>query len=138
MNTAAMKFNHLGVAVASIEQALPLYRDVFGYQVLSGPFQDPVQKVSVCFLGSGSQDGMVVEVVEPLGEESPVHRTLQKGAGAAYHVCYEVDDIEQALHDVRAEGCIIVAKPVSAVAFDGRRIAWFYTPHRELIELVER
>jgi methylmalonyl-CoA/ethylmalonyl-CoA epimerase len=129
--------NHLGVAVRSIEQALPMYRDMFGYQVLSGPVQDPIQKVSVCFLGTGKPGDLTVEVVEPLGDDSPVNRMLEKGV-AAYHVCYEVDDIDQSLRDARSKGCVIVSKPVPAVVFDGRRIAWFYTPQRELIELVER
>lgn len=132
-----MKFSHLGVAVSSIEEALSVYQEVFGYKVLSGPFDDPIQRASVCFVGTGIPNDMIIEVVASLDENSPVSKMLTKGV-SAYHLCYEVDDIDQALANVRAKGCIIISKPVPAVAFEGRRIAWFYTPTRQLVEVVER
>jgi hypothetical protein len=49
-----------------------------------------------------------------------------------------VNDIEAALQNVRSQGCIVVSRPVPATAFEGKRIAWFYTPTRQLVELVER
>ncbi|MGH7963890.1 MAG: VOC family protein, partial [Candidatus Binatia bacterium] len=70
-------------------------------------------------------------------DRSPVSTALAKGIGA-YHSCYEVEDLDAALAHVRAKGCLIISQPVPAVAFDGRRIAWFYTPVRQLIEIVER
>ena len=132
-----MKFSHLGVAVLNIEQALSVYQEIFGYKVLSGPFDDPIQRASVCFVGTGIPNDMIIEVVASLDENSPVSKMLVKGVGA-YDTCYEVDDIEQALADIRKKGCVIINKPVPAVAFKGRRIAWFYTPTRQLVEVVER
>jgi methylmalonyl-CoA/ethylmalonyl-CoA epimerase len=120
-----------------MEEALSVYQEVFGYKVLSGPFDDPIQRASVCFVGTGIPSDMIIEVVASLGDDSPVSKILAKGVGV-YHVCYEVDDIDQALANVRAKGCIIINKPVPAVAFEGRRIAWFYTPTRQLVEVVER
>jgi methylmalonyl-CoA/ethylmalonyl-CoA epimerase len=61
---------------------------------------------------------------------------LSIGIGA-YHVCYEVKALESALVHVRAHGCVIVANPVPAVAFGGRRVAWLYMPTRQLVELLE-
>jgi methylmalonyl-CoA/ethylmalonyl-CoA epimerase len=114
-----------------------MYQAIFGYRVLSGPFSDAIQNVSVCFLGTGESRELMIELVAPAGEGSPVSKVLAKGIGA-YHVCYEVNDIEYALEHVRSEGCLVLGKPVSAVAFEGRRIAWFYTPTRQLVELLER
>lgn len=130
-------FHHLGVAVSSIEQALPLYTELFGHRVLSGPFEDRIQKVKVCFVGSGHPGEVVVELVEPLGDDSPVKQMLAKNL-AAYHVCYEVPDLDAALGAVRARKWVVLGKPVPAVAFEGRRIAWFYTTTKQLVELVER
>jgi methylmalonyl-CoA/ethylmalonyl-CoA epimerase len=79
---------------------------------------------------------MMIELVAPATEDSPVTRVLAKSI-TAYHACYEVDDIEEALINVRAQGCLVISKPTPATAFSGRRIAWFYTPTRQLIELVE-
>ena len=139
----AFRFNHMGVAVANVEEAVPIYEQLFGYQVLSGPFDDPEQQARVVFIGPpGSFDGQVardfvLELIEPLGEKSHVARLLAKGGGA-YHVCYEVNDIEQSLAELRRMGCLIVSDPVPAVAYALRRIAWFYTPTRQLVELVEK
>jgi methylmalonyl-CoA/ethylmalonyl-CoA epimerase len=127
----------MGVAVPSLEQALTTYQELFGYTVCAGPFDDPIQRVSVCFLKTGSLGEPTLELVSPNGKDSPVDRVLAKGIGA-YHLCYKVDNVESALDYVRSRGCIVISKPVPAVAFEGRRIAWFYTPTRQLIELVEQ
>src|SRR5262245_51480473 len=132
-----LRLSHIGVAVTSIEQALPVYQEIFGYTVLSGPFHDPVQNVSVCFLGTGKSGEPAIELVAPAGEDSPVSKVLAEGIGA-YHICYEVKDIRDTLVHVRSKGCIVISKPVPAVAFGGRQIAWFYTPTRQLVEVVEK
>ena len=132
-----MKFRHLGVAVAKLEGTLQSYAQLFGYKLISGPFDDPIQKVSVCFLGSGDPADAVVELVAPLTEDSPVKGVLARGGGA-YHMCFETPRLDEALTDVLAKGCLLVSKPVPAVAFGGRRIAWIYTPTRQLIELLEQ
>jgi methylmalonyl-CoA/ethylmalonyl-CoA epimerase len=134
MNT--WKVHHLGVAVPDLQRGIDVYRDLFGYMLLSGPFDDPIQKVSVCFLGLGEPGEVAVELVTPNVEASPVNRVLTKD-NTAYHICYEVEDVERALHEVRKKGCVIVSEPVPAVAFQGRRIAWFYTPTRQLVEVLE-
>jgi methylmalonyl-CoA epimerase len=135
-SAAMMKFDHMGVAVADIEKSVEVYRDLFGYKVLSGPFDDPAQQARVIFLGTGDPHDFVVELIAPLNEQSHVARHVAKGAGA-YHVCYEVPDIERTLAEMRAKGCMIVSQPVPAVAYQGRRIAWLFSPARQLIELVE-
>lgn len=133
----SLKFKHIGVVVPSIERAVDSYRSIFGYRVLFGPFEDPIQKVSVCFLATEQSDDATIELVSPSSEHSPVSKFLANGIGA-YHMCYEVEDIEVTLAHVRSKGCVVISHPVPAVAFAGRRIAWFYTPTRQLIEIVER
>jgi methylmalonyl-CoA/ethylmalonyl-CoA epimerase len=128
---------HLGVAVASMEKALTVYQGLFDYKLVSGPFSDPIQRVSVCFLGSGSANDITIELVEPLDDQSPIRKILEKGGGA-YHICYEVADLDATLRTVADKGCVIVSRPAPAVAFENRRIAWFYTPTRQLIEIVEK
>jgi methylmalonyl-CoA/ethylmalonyl-CoA epimerase len=130
------RFAHLGVAVPDLDRSLSDYRDLFGYALVSGPFEDPIQKVRVCFTARHAGDPSL-ELIAPLTADAPVQRLLRSGGGA-YHVCYEVDDLEAALAEVRGKRCLIISGPVPAVAFGGRRIAWFYTPARQLVELVER
>jgi len=132
-----MKFRHLGVAVAKIEGALQSYAQLLGYKLVSGPFDDPIQKVTVCFLGTDDPADAVVELIAPLTEDSPVKGVLARGGGA-YHMCFETPRLDETLADILAKGCLLVSKPVPAVAFGGRRIAWIYTPTRQLIELLEQ
>ncbi|MGI9517822.1 MAG: VOC family protein [Pirellulaceae bacterium] len=130
------KFDHLGVAVSDMDAALASYENLFGYRLLSGPFDDPEQEATVAFVGSGEPHDVVIELIAPLTEKSHVQRILDRGV-AAYHVCYEVEDIEATLAELKASKCLIVRQPVPAVAYQGRHIAWFYTPTKQLTELVE-
>ena len=131
------RFDHLGVAVADLDRARADYEALFGYQLLSGPFDDPAQEARVCFLGTGRPGEPVVELITPLGDTSHVARVLKKGLGA-YHVCYEVAALDDVIAACRAAKCILVSPPTPAVAYGGRRIAWLYWPSRQLVELVER
>ena len=131
------KLRHVGVAVPTLEPTTEMLSALFGYKVVSGPFDDPIQKVSVNFLATSGNDTAEIELIAPLSEDSPITTTLKKGGGAAYHLCFETTDIEQALVHAKNNGCIVIAPPVPAVAFDGRKIAWIYTRSRQLFELVE-
>jgi methylmalonyl-CoA/ethylmalonyl-CoA epimerase len=131
------KLRHVGVAVPKLGPTTDALEALFGYKVISGPFDDPIQKVSVNFLAKSDSDVAEIELIAPLSEDSPITPMLAKGGGAAYHLCFETSDIEQAVAHAKNNGCIIVSPPVPAVAFNGRKIAWIYTRSRQLFELVE-
>jgi methylmalonyl-CoA/ethylmalonyl-CoA epimerase len=131
------KLRHVGVAVPSLGPATETLSTLFGYRVVSGPFDDPIQKVSVNFLTTSDKDATEIELIAPLSEDSPITSMLAKSGGGAYHLCFETSDIDQALVHAKNNGCMIVSPAVPAVAFGGRRIAWIYTRSRQLFELVE-
>ncbi|MCU1248553.1 MAG: hypothetical protein JWQ49_1582 [Edaphobacter sp.] len=131
------KLRHVGVAVPSLGPATETLSALFGYRVVSGPFNDPIQKVSVNFLTTSDKDSAEIELIAPLSEDSPITSMLAKSGGGAYHLCFETSDLEQALAHAKNNGCMIVSPPMPAVAFGGRRIAWIYTRSRQLFELVE-
>jgi methylmalonyl-CoA/ethylmalonyl-CoA epimerase len=133
--TGNFRFHHVGIAVRRLDTATSSYQDLFGYRLVSGPYDDPVQRVSVCFLSRGGED-TVLELVAPLGPDSPIDRVLKKGGGP-YHVCYEVPDISAAISHLRERDTFLISGPVPAVAFDGRTIAWLMTGASLLVELVE-
>lgn len=130
-----LRFKHLGVAVPDLGKALPVYQDILGYRLTSGPFDDPIQRVSVCFIASGVE-GPELELISALTADSPVRKILSSGGGA-YHLCYETGQLDDAVAELSAKGCVVVSDPMPAVAFSGRRIVWLYTPTRQLLELVE-
>ena len=128
---------HVGVAVPALGPAASALCSLFGYRVISGPFDDPIQKVTVSFLTSAPYDAVEIELIAPLSEDSPIRSMLAKNGGGAYHFCFETADIDKALEHAVNNGCMIVSKPVPATAFEGRRIAWIYSKSRQLFELVE-
>ena len=129
-------FHHVGVAVRNLEESIPAYKNLFGYEVTSGPFDDPIQHVSVCFLSRGEGDP-AIELVAPLGPNSPIDRTLKKGGGT-YHICYEVQNINDAIEHLTGQGSSLLSGPVPAVAFGLREIAWLMTNDAYLlVELVQ-
>lgn len=130
-----LRFHHIGVAVRDIRKAIPLFQDLFGYELRSGPFDDPIQKVSVCFLSRRDED-MIIELVAPLGDDSPVTGKLKAGGGA-YHICYEVPDIRASIERFVEKHSVLISGPDPAVAFNQREIAWLMTEARVLVELVQ-
>jgi methylmalonyl-CoA/ethylmalonyl-CoA epimerase len=128
-------FHHVGIAVRDMQTALPAYKHLFGYDLISGPFDDPIQKVSVCFLSRGQGDP-VLELVAPLEANSPIARVLKAGGGP-YHICYQVPDIKAAIEHLTKNGSMLVSGPVPAVAFEMREIAWVMTGAHLLVELLQ-
>src|SRR3546814_15590921 len=94
-----MKFgrlNHIGVATPSIPAAVALYRDLLGAEKIGEAFDLPTQKVRVCFVDAPNSQ---IELLEPLGEDSPIATFLEKNpAGGQHHRCFEVADIAAAVH----------------------------------------
>ena len=100
------RLNHVGVATPSIEQSVALYRDLLGATRIGEPFDLPPQKVRVCFVDTPNSQ---IELLEPLGEDSPIAKFLEKNpAGGQHHVCFEVPDIEAARNWFDGKGCRIL------------------------------
>ena len=129
--------HHTGIAVPDLQPALEFYSKVMGFRLLAEPVDDPIQKVRVCFLDDAGRGQPCIELICPLDDKSPVNGYLKKGIGT-YHLCYEVNDIENELATLLSKGCLVLSQPVPAVAFGGRKIAWAFTPTRHLVELVEK
>jgi methylmalonyl-CoA/ethylmalonyl-CoA epimerase len=129
-----MKLHHVGVATSSIAKHAEQYRRAFAIDLTSEIIDDELQKVRVAFAEVG--DGVSIEFVEPLGDDSPISNLLKRGGGL-YHICYLVPDIEAAIQQVRQAGGLIVSGPLPARAFNNRRIAFVYTPDRSLVEFLE-
>ncbi len=94
------RLNHIGVATPSLEASIAYYRDVMGATKIHEPFDLPAQGVKVCFVdtpGQNGTEGTQIELIEPLGENSPIHGFIAKNpAGGQHHMCYEVPDIHEA------------------------------------------
>ena len=88
------RLNHVGVATRSIERSVALYRERMGAEQVGEPFDLPAQGVRVCFVDAPNTQ---VELIEPLGPDSPIARFLEKNPdGGQHHLCFEVPDIAEA------------------------------------------
>lgn len=129
----SMKFHHIGVAVREINATAAMY--VAGGYNQSETIFDPNQNVNICWL---TKEGMpLVELLEPVDDNSPVSGILERNGVTPYHICYVVDDIDKAVNDLRKMKYIVVCKPVSAVAIRGCKVSFLFNKNVGLIELVE-
>jgi methylmalonyl-CoA/ethylmalonyl-CoA epimerase len=100
------KINHIGVAVTSIEEALPYYRDSL-HMNYEGCEEVAEQKVKVAFLQIGESR---IELLEPTSEDSPVAGFLKKNGPGVHHIAYEVADLVGALKKLEAQGVRLIDK----------------------------
>lgn len=127
------RFHHIGYAVKDIESSAKLYLEA-GW-TMSELVVDPIQNAKIAFL---NKDGMPqIEFVAPVDENSPIVKTLEKSGISPYHVCYEVDDIEQAVKDLRKMKYIKLFNPVPAVGIDDKKICYLFNSQVGLLEIVE-
>jgi len=117
-------FHHIGLAVRSIRAVSPSSEVVV----------EQTQRVSLAFV---LLNGIRLELLEPLGEDSPISRSLRDGV-KLLHLCYEVPDLDTALELSRPAGFHRLGPPVSAPVFDNRRTVWVFSKQYGLFELVER
>ena len=131
-----LSLDHVGYAVRSISGALDEFvRPLLAPQQISEIIEDPIQNVRIAFVTL--KDGGRLELIEPLGEQGPLNQLLKDKRGGLYHVCYRTSAIEETIARFQEKGCIVVAAPVPARAFGDKRVAFVYTPARDLIEFVE-
>ena len=103
------RLNHVGVATPSIERSIALYRDMLGATKIHEPFDLLPQGVRVCFVDTPNSQ---IELIEPLGENSPLHTFLARNpAGGQHHVCFEVPDVRVAKAEMEAKGAKVLGEP---------------------------
>ncbi|HEU4961761.1 MAG TPA: methylmalonyl-CoA epimerase [Sphingomonas sp.] len=101
--------NHVGIATPSIDAAVARYRELLGAEKVGEAFDLPAQKVRVCFVDAPNCQ---IELLEPLGADSPVAKFLEKNpVGGQHHVCFEVPDIHAAKAELEAKGAHVLGEP---------------------------
>jgi methylmalonyl-CoA/ethylmalonyl-CoA epimerase len=93
--------------------------------------------IRLCIFPQPRTGRPVLELVAPLGADSPIARILKAGGGP-YHLCYQVPDIKAAIDHLRENGSFLVSGPLPAVAFKMKEIAWMMTDDAHLlVELLQ-
>jgi methylmalonyl-CoA/ethylmalonyl-CoA epimerase len=117
------RLNHVAVAVPDLAAAAGRYRDVLGAQV-SAPLAQPEHGVTVVFV---SLPNTKIELLEPLGEESPIANFLARNpAGGVHHLCYEVDDIMAARDRLKAQGARVLGDGEPRTGAHGKPVLFLH------------
>ncbi|QPC41783.1 methylmalonyl-CoA epimerase [Kaustia mangrovi] len=127
------RLNHVAIAVPDLDAAVAVYRDTLGARV-SQPQAEPDHGVTVVFV---TLDNTKVELLEPLGEGSPIAAFLERNpAGGIHHICYEVDDIVAARDRLKAEGARVLGDGEPKTGAHGKPVLFLH-PKDFLGTLVE-
>lgn len=115
------KINHIGIAVKSLEETIPFYRDNLS-MAFAGIEEVAEQKVRVAMLQVGESK---IELLEPTSEDSPVAKFMEKNGSGIHHIAYEVDDVAVAIEKLLADGLRMIDEKPRAGAH-GTQIAFIH------------
>ena len=113
------RLNHVAIVVPDLEAGAALYRDTLGATV-SEPRSEPEHGVTVVFV---ELPNTKVELLEPLGDDSPVRTFLKRNpAGGIHHLCYEVADIIAARDRLSAAGARVLGNGEPKIGAHGKPV----------------
>ncbi len=116
-----MKLEHLGIAVKSLEQSVPIFEKIFG--VKASPVQEVTeQKVKVQKIKLENCD---IEILEGTDPESPISKHIEKRGEGIQHCSFEVQDIEKSLAELK-EGGVKLINETPRVGADNMLIAFLH------------
>ena len=129
-----MKINHLGIATKGIDDALKFWSDALGLENVHTEVVED-QKVRVAMLPIGESR---VELLEPISDDSPISKFLEKRGGGIHHIAVEVDDIEASLAQLKAKGMRLIDES-PRIGAEGCLVAFVHpsSANGVLLELVQ-
>ncbi len=117
------RLNHVAIATRNIADAAKVYRDTLGAKV-SDAVPQPDHGVTTVFV---ELPNTKIELLEPLGENSPIAKFLEKNPGGGmHHVCYEVDDIYAARDRLRAAGATVTGTGEPRIGAHGKPVIFLH------------
>ena len=117
------RLNHVAIATKNIAAASKVYRDTLGAKV-SEPVAQPDHGVTTVFV---ELPNTKIELLEPLGDNSPIAKFLEKNpSGGMHHVCYEVDDIYAARDQMRRDGATITGTGEPRIGAHGKPVIFLH------------
>jgi len=130
------RLNHVAIVVPDLDAGAALYRNTLGAEV-SEPLPLPAQGVTIVFVELPNSK---VELLHPLGEDSPVANYLEKNPkGGMHHMCYEVQDLQAAIAHLLEEGATVLGNGEPSIGAHGLPVVFLHPKDfcGTLIELEE-
>ncbi len=117
------RLNHVAIAVRDVAKASAVYRDTLGAAV-SAKVPQPAHGVSTVFI---TLPNTKIELLEPLGENSPIATFLDKNPdGGIHHVCYEVPDIRAAREQLKSQGARVLGDGEPKIGAHGKPVLFLH------------
>lgn len=117
------RLNHVAIAVPDLDAAAAQYRNTLGATV-GEPQDEPEHGVRVVFIDLPNTK---VELLHPLGENSPITGFLEKNpAGGIHHICYEVEDIISARDRLKATGARVLGSGEPKIGAHGKPVLFLH------------
>ena len=130
------KLNHIAIATPSLDDAIKTYKDMLGVKI-SDPVDQIDHGVKVVFI---ELPNTKIELLEPLGENSPIEKFLDKNKkGGVHHICFEVEDIDSAVMHLNRDGATILGDGKAKIGAHGKPVIFLHPKdfNGTLIELEE-
>ena len=128
-----MRIHHVGYLAKSIDKTEKKFFEL-GYEVEHATKYDEIRDIKIEFLRNGDYR---VELIEPMGENSPMYPLLKRYKNTPYHFCYEVDDMDKAIEELEGKHYTVIHEPAVAPCIDGKKVTFLNNISMGIIELVE-
>ena len=125
------KIDHVAIAVKNLEEGVKIWKD-FGFEIEYEVVEEQKVKVAILHIGESR-----IELLEPMADDSPISKFLEKRGEGLHHLAVNVDNIEQELQRLKSLGYrLIDEKPRKGAG--GKKIAFVHPKSAKvLLELVE-
>ncbi|KMQ66279.1 lactoylglutathione lyase [Chryseobacterium angstadtii] len=125
-----MKFHHVGVACKDIQAELQSIRQLHKIIEETPVVFDPNQQAELCMITV--EDGLNIELVSG----KPVENLLKKRI-SYYHICYEVENIDETIENLTEKGGLLISPPKEAILFNNRKVAFLMLSYG-IVELLNK
>ena len=130
------KLNHIAIATPKLDEAIKIYKNMLGVKI-SAPMDQINHGVKVVFI---ELPNTKIELLEPLGEKSPIENFLEKNKkGGIHHICFEVEDINSAILGLEKDGATLLGDGEAKIGAHGNPVIFLHPKdfNGTLIELEE-
>ena len=130
------KLNHIAIATPKLDEAVKTYKNMLGVKI-SSPIDQTDHGVKVVFI---ELPNTKIELLEPLGEKSPIENFLEKNKkGGIHHICFEVANINSAILSLEKDGATVLGDGEAKIGAHGNPVIFLHPKdfNGTLIELEE-
>ena len=119
------KLNHIAIATPKLDEAVKTYKNILGAKI-SSPIDQIDHGVKVVFI---ELPNTKIELLEPLGEKSPIENFLEKNKkGGIHHICFEVEDINSAILSLEKDGATVLGDGEAKIGAHGNPCLLYTSP----------